>query len=179
MRATRCCILLASVATALLAMAAVVAGQEGDRQEAPPPKAVEVEAYVIMASHGEKPHVDPKLKEIAELLEGVPHFNRFHYHDVVDTDVELKKAGRLPLVANYFLEAGYNGIERREGKPDRLLITLTPVKSVEVEKDGKKTVKYVPVTSSISFRVPWNVYVPVVGPEVEGKTVIMAVRITE
>jgi len=156
---------------------AAPAWADGDKPK--PPKSIDVQALVIMASKGKVEHVDPSLGEVAGLLRKnfAGMFNRFRLHRTAGDDVKLEKSVTLALIDKYHLKAAYDGANTDDPKQVKIRLTCTLVKRVPVTVDGKKKTKDVPVAGPIRYTVPRGLFCLIAGPKVETETMILAVRV--
>jgi len=155
--------------------AAPAMAQQGE-QPKPPPKSVEVQAFVILASKGEVDYADPSLKELAELLRSQfkDQFNRFRLHKVPHEEVRLDKTAYLSLVENYHLKVTYTGVEAEQ--PEKVRLSLAIVRRVQEVVGGKVETRE---TTFVAFKISIvrDKFFLMTGPQVGDEKVILAVRV--
>jgi len=153
------------------------AAQQDDKPKAP--KSVEVQAYVILASKGEVEHVDPALKELAELLQKrfKDQFNRFRLYKQPHDEVKLDKASYLALAEAYYLKVNYTGVTT--GQPEMVKLTLTVVKRIAETAGGKTETREVTVGAPLSINVVRGKFILIGGPAIGQETMILAVRVVK
>lgn len=171
----------ALAACAVLATAACSSAraQPAPEDKPKPPKSVEVETYVIMASMGTPEHVDPSLKEVAELLKKrfKDVFNRFRRHNRLTGDVKLEKTADFALIDNYHLKVTYNGVKDDAERGRMIMVSWRLVRTTEVEEEGKATVKETTVAGPFNVNVIPGSFFLFGGPEVNQETMILAIRV--
>lgn len=177
----RAVILAAGVAVlwgALSVAASQVAAAPDDKPK-PPPKDVDVQAYVIMASKDELPRTDPALKEIADLLmkrfKGV--FNQFRFHNSLKGEVKLEKTTSFPVIENYYLKVTYLGVKDDKDRGRMISLSWRLVKRTQVTEDGKKKTRETSVAGPFNVNVVRGNFFLFGGPEVKKETMILAVRV--
>jgi hypothetical protein len=164
---------IAVVAAALLAAAA--RGQAEPPREAP--KSIEVEAYVIMASHGKIAHRDAQLEEVADLIEKQfgKLFNRFRLHARPKARVDLAATAVVHLIDVYHLKAAY-----KAARPDgKLEVAYTLLKREQITDDKGRRVDRDTELGSVNYVAPPGKFVPIGGPSVKDETLFLAIRATK
>ncbi|MBN2583568.1 MAG: hypothetical protein JXL80_10905 [Planctomycetes bacterium] len=178
-RATLCGRLLAAiaVATALSVMpSAMIAQDSSGKKEVEPPKTVELQVFVIMAAKGEKAQEDPSLKELAELLRSKfgKRFNQFALQRTTSMKIKHKQEQSCGLAADYFLKAKYDDAEMSESESPKIELALNVVRIVAGDSGSKE----VGVLGPVGAKVRKNKFFLLGGPQVDDKTMILAVRVT-
>jgi len=170
----------AACVCAVLACAGPAGNVRADGDEKPkPPRSVDIQALVIMASRGKVGHVDSSLSEISGLLEKnfAGMFNRFRLHRTANDDVRLEKTATLALIGDYYLKAAYDGIDVGANKQVKIRLRYTLVKRIQVTENGKKKDKDVPVAGPIRYTVAPGLFCLIAGPKVGEETMILAVQV--
>jgi len=173
--------LLARVALILGVVAAGSAGSRALAQEKeppkPPPKSVEIQVFVILASKGEVDYADPSLKELAELLkrDSKGQFNRFRLHKSPQAEVKLSTTTYFGLIENYHLKATYSGVKAEQ--PEMVQLSLSIVRREQGSVGGKDEIRETPVLGPLGINIVRDKFVLIGGPQIGDDKLILAVRV--
>ena len=177
-------LVLVLAAGGVAGLAAPAFADDKDKEPPKPPKSVEVQTFVILASKGETEHIDPSLKELAELLKQrfKDQLNRFRLHKSLQGDVKLdpgkgEKTASFALIEDFYLKVAYHGIKKEPDGPEMIRLSLALVRVVEETKDDKTTKKEVRIIGPLGVNVVRERFILLGGPKVGNETLILAIRV--